>query len=423
MSRRISRAGRVSPNGRRSLAVAYLTNQLPFPPHSGGQLREAETLRRLGARACIDFFAVTRFFDRDVSYLDSALEHCHSITLCEAVPCDERRHARCPRRVRDYYCPQMAAELSAHRHHRRWDLLHVEGYFLMNHVPASLAIPLLLVEENIEYLLDFDRQQLVPRESEPSWQKSVDLEAQAWRRATICGVVTDADAEEMRRVLPSKEVRTLYPGCDHLADELVFYESSDDRSDGRLLVYVGNYSWSPSRDAAMYLLQDIWPMIRNAVPDVRLLLAGAGACQELYALATQDTRVELSGAVASIAPILARADVVISPIRFGGGVRAKILESLYAGKPIVSTSVGAKGLPEEVKSAIVIRDDPRLLAWEVSRLLMSPTRRQELGRRAKAGSHLLPSWSAFADAVWNAWLETAAEAKTMQSKADSVRPT
>jgi polysaccharide biosynthesis protein PslH len=407
MSTRISSTEGSSPAGRRGLSVGYLTNRLPFPPHSGGQAREAQTLERLGGLTEIHFVAVTDQFDVDSANIEHARPFCASATLVEADAVAEERRRDVPERVLRYRSAAMSRTVARLLATTPLEMVHVEGYFLMQHVPADARVPVLLVEENIEYDLDRLRQLTNPGLT-PSWQVTRALEHAAWRRAAVLGGVTERDVERIRRDVPNVPVVCLYPGSDHLEAEIEpFLEDTYRRRHTACVLFVGNMTWPPSEDAAAYLARDVWPLVKAAVPNGRLVIVGAGVSRRLERLAEERESVELAGEVESLAPYLLAADVAVCPLRFGGGIKIKILESLRAGRATVSTPIGMQGLPACALEAIVVASETEELAARIVELLTSPDRRVELGRRARACALQLPTWSECAERLHAAWLETA----------------
>jgi len=104
--------------------------------------------------------------------------------------------------------------------------------------------------------------------------------------------------------------------------------------------------------------------------------------------------VEVTGTVEDIRPYLARGCVYVVPLLVGGGTRIKIFEAMAAGKAVVSTTIGAEGLPIEPGENILLSDDPESLAKHIVELLTDPARRQRIGasaRRLVAESY---SWNA-----------------------------
>jgi glycosyltransferase involved in cell wall biosynthesis len=120
----------------------------------------------------------------------------------------------------------------------------------------------------------------------------------------------------------------------------------------------------------------------------------------LYDLAARCANVEVVGEVPSVAPVLAAADVVLCPLRIGGGVKVKVLEALAAGKAVVTTPVGAQGLGDVVAAnGLVVQESTEALALATADLLRFPRRRRTLERRAREAVSALPTWDDAAKAL------------------------
>ena len=168
--------------------------------------------------------------------------------------------------------------------------------------------------------------------------------------------------------------------------------------------------WYPNRDAVEFFARAILPRVRAKCPDVRLIVAGRNPPNQFVEQFRSDRKIEFTGTVPDMRPYLAAATVVIVPLRVGGGTRIKILEACAAGKPIVSTSVGAEGLDLEPGKEIILADDPREFARSVVNLLQHPARSEAVARSARAAvverySHVTLKKSL--DALISSWsLET-----------------
>ncbi len=113
--------------------------------------------------------------------------------------------------------------------------------------------------------------------------------------------------------------------------------------DGRAgLVFLGNYAHAPNVDAAQWLCSAIWPLLQQRLPGLRLLLAGADPTRAVRALARSD--VDVTGFVEDPAMLLATSRVFVAPLRFGAGIKGKIVYALAHGIPVVTTPIGAEGI-------------------------------------------------------------------------------
>lgn len=156
---------------------------------------------------------------------------------------------------------------------------------------------------------------------------------------------------------------------------------------GRLRVaFFGAFSWFANTDALEYLLRDVWPVVEAKVNNVDLLIAGREIPD--WAYKHQSDRVQVLGRVDSIAEFLKNVDVVLSPIRIGGGIRLKILESLAYGRTVLSTRVGLEGLDTRVVKHVRAVDTPDEYAEAINSLASDPGR---LCEQAKTASELVRS--------------------------------
>ena len=163
------------------------------------------------------------------------------------------------------------------------------------------------------------------------------------------------------------------------------------------LVFTGSMDWLPNEDGIVYFVREILPLIRQQVPDVSLRIVGRKPSADLQSLAARQERVELTGWVEDVRPFLARGAVCIVPLRIGGGTRLKIFEAMAMGKAVVSTSIGAEGLPLRPDENILLADDPGTFAQRVASLLRDATRRREIGLAARKLVAEKYSWARIAE--------------------------
>src|ERR1043166_8610383 len=125
-----------------------------------------------------------------------------------------------------------------------------------------------------------------------------------------------------------------------------------------VFLLLGLYAYAPNAVAADYLITRIWPLIRSARPDARLIIAG-GRPELIPCFGQPHAGVEYAGFVDDLDVLYSKARIVCCPILSGGGTRIKIIEAAAYGKAVVSTRVGAEGLDFEDGSEIMLRDDPQ----------------------------------------------------------------
>jgi polysaccharide biosynthesis protein PslH len=161
------------------------------------------------------------------------------------------------------------------------------------------------------------------------------------------------------------------------------------------IVFSGNLEYHPNVSAVRFFRQNIWPRLRERWPDLVWRLVGRNP-SAVARWTGCDSRIEVTGPVEDSIVELARSEVAVVPLLAGSGTRLKILEAWAAGLPVVSTTLGAEGLPVCDGRHLLIADGADNLSGAISRLLESPALRREL---AQAGRALLES-----DFTWEkAW--------------------
>jgi glycosyltransferase involved in cell wall biosynthesis len=136
----------------------------------------------------------------------------------------------------------------------------------------------------------------------------------------------------------------------------------------RGLFFVGGFLHAPNRDGIVWFAREVWPLIRGEVPDATLAIAGSNVPNEVLSLGSIPG-VEIVGFVPDLTELFNRARVFVAPLRFGAGVSGKIGQSLARGLPVVTTRIGAEGMPLQDKEHALIADTPQDFAAAVVRLL------------------------------------------------------
>ncbi len=412
----------------------FLSCHLPLPAISGGRRRELELLRRLARRFDIHLLVVSRTFDEDVRHLPAMRRLGAETELFPAAPEGPAGSVHDdPAQLiahRSEALSERVAELLAED---RADLIHVEGYYLMQHVPEWVGVPVLLGEQNVEF--ELERQRVIARGGTAQADlgeclRAREAELRCWSRADALAAVTSEDRRLIRQVLPQARVRLVPDGCDHLPAPPATVQSARSRAEpgpgapppgqtpapgASTVTLVANFAYSPNVDAALHLCREILPPLREVVADIDVWLVGNDPPAAVLAL--QQEGVHVTGRVDDVVPYLDAADVVVCPLRIGGGVKVKVIESLRRGKAIVSTPIGAQGLPP---AALAIREHPRDFAQAVAELLVEPRKRRELERAAFAAAAELPTWTDASGTLSAVYLELLGERDRRPTASDRL---
>jgi glycosyltransferase involved in cell wall biosynthesis len=150
-----------------------------------------------------------------------------------------------------------------------------------------------------------------------------------------------------------------------------------------VIVFSGNLEYHPNASAVRFFRQHVWPSLRDRWPNLIWRLVGRNP-RAVQRWTKGDERIQVTGPVEDAIAELARAQVAVAPILAGSGTRLKILEAWGAGLPVVSTTLGAEGLPAKDGQHLLLADGGEPFARAVSRLLQDARLREELGCAGRA---------------------------------------
>ena len=393
----------VATENREATAVLYLTNELPVPPRSGGALREYELLKRVARRFTVHFVAFTPTFDSERDNIQAALSIVDSVTLVKTDTPAPGQSVTVPLRILRYRAARGLDVVERLIGLFEPDLIHVQGYFLTQHVPKTCEIPFVLAEDNVEFQLDQDCYRVSGRPQGELVEVAKREELRAWRSAQVCVAITPEDAAIIRSETEGVPVRYISVGFDHLKH--IGADSSVTAAAKPVVLYVANYSWEPSADGACYLLRDVWPEILKIIPDARLLLAGPQMGAGLLELGRATENVDIYGSYQYFGEVAQTAMVFVCPLRYGGGIKIKMIEALQYGLPVVATPGALSGLPESLRELVFVGESSVNLALLATSLLESSRTNEVLRRRAHKAIQCLPTWDQAAFELSDAWME------------------
>jgi glycosyltransferase involved in cell wall biosynthesis len=172
--------------------------------------------------------------------------------------------------------------------------------------------------------------------------------------------------------------------------DLDYYARQTLPEPGRI-VFTGSMNWPPNEDASERFARNIMPAIRSRVPDASFWIVGADPSARVRSLASIPG-VHVTGTVADIRPWIWSAAVYASPLRFGLGVKNKILEAMASGAAIVATTRSLSGTPLVDGRDAMVADDDAKFAEAVVHLLSDPELRSAISREARRKAETEYSW-------------------------------
>jgi sugar transferase (PEP-CTERM/EpsH1 system associated) len=212
------------------------------------------------------------------------------------------------------------------------------------------------------------------------WRRMLRFEGRTLSRFDRVLAVSEADDQTFRRLYGGG-----LPPIDVVAtgvDTTFFTPTPESFVRPKHLAFVGSMDWMPNEDAVLFFCREVLPLVRQAEPDVTLSIVGRAPTAAVKRLA-QEAGVEVTGTVDDVRQHLGPAAATIVPLRVGGGTRLKIFEAMAAGKAVVSTTIGAEGLPTESGRHLLIADGAEAFAAAVVRVIRDPELRRRMEREAR----------------------------------------
>jgi polysaccharide biosynthesis protein PslH len=376
--------------------ILWLNAGLLLPLDKGGKLRTWHLMRQLARRHEITYVS---FADPGTTVdqregMREVCEHLQIIARAEpekgtlAFYADAAAHVvgSRPYAVAKYASAAYRDLVRQQLDTGRFDLVVCDFLVPAVNMPSTLPCPSVVFTHNVEseiWRRHWERQTNPVRRwlFGQQYRRMLAFEARTLARFDVVLAVSETDATTLERLYPRSLQRpavTIATGV----DTSYFTPAPAVAVRPHHLVFTGSMDWIPNEDAMVYFCRDILPRVRASVPDASLSIIGRSPTPAVARLADA-AGVEVTGRVEDVREHIAAGAVYVVPIRIGGGTRLKIFEAMAMGKAIVSTTIGAEGLPVTHGDNVMLADAPEQFAEQVVSLLRYPARRTPLEQRAR----------------------------------------
>lgn len=363
------------------MKILIVSSYLPFPLFSGGQIRLYNLIKNLSEKHSITLVCEKRETQtqKDIDELSD---------ICERVYTTERKKqwtganilktgiSLDPFLVTGHKSSEMKKIISKLIKEEKFDLIHVETFYVMQNLPKT-TLPIVLAEHNLEYkvyekyvsksliiarpLLYLDILKL--KRAEKSY----------WKKATKLIAVSEIEAKEMGR-----SVEITPNGVD--IDK--FKMKKNVKVKRTKVLFIGDFKWIQNRDSIVYIIKNIWPKVLKNNPTAVLWVVGKKIPDSVKNL--KDSSIIFDeNAPNETEKIFQEADVLLTPIRVGGGTNFKILESMSTGTPVITTLLGNEGIKAKENEEIIICDKPEEFSAKTSLLLTDDYLYEKISRNSR----------------------------------------
>lgn len=390
------------------MKILWLKTELLHPVDKGGKIRTYNMLRELKRNHHVTYLTLDDGTAGD-SERFAAREYCHELI---SIPHQRREKftpgfyaelvlnlaSPLPYAIKKYESRQMLREIEQLAGAGDFDVVICDFLAPAVNMPATLPCASVLFQHNVEAMIwkrhcEVEKNPLKRTYLQGQWRKMRNFERDMCRRFDSVIAVSTEDRDQMRVEYGVQAVADVPTGV----DTQFFQPQGNAEIKSHNLVFTGSMDWLPNEDAIRYFTEQILPLIKAKVPAVSLTVVGRSPYPSLLELSKRDSSISVTGRVDDVRPYMEQAAAYIVPLRIGGGTRLKIYEALAMEKPMVSTTVGAEGLPLKPDHDLLIADDPESFAAAVVKLLEEPSAAREMGRRAARTVRENFGWDRVAD--------------------------
>ncbi|MFW5879251.1 MAG: glycosyltransferase family 4 protein [bacterium] len=354
--------------------ILFLTPRLPFPPISGGVLKTLKMLKYLCKHYNVTLAALLK--DDDNNNLTAFFN--------EVEPHDYFFYSFQRERSFKNYVTSLLYKLplSIYRNYSKHfqkkvtpffsniDIVIVDHFLMVQYIPENFKGKVILHQHNAEHVMweryaqnfRWPLKNIISFEAE----RIEDYERKICQKANHI-LAAPNDIQILNKLSPSANfIETLHLGDEQLLDrpKLILPEEN-------ICLFIGTLSWEANKDGLLWFVQNCWKEISQQVPQAKLLVAGGGGKQneEICNVLSSFDNIDFLGFVEDLNPLYEKARVFVAPIRFGSGIKVKVINAMYRGLPVVTTSVGTEGIKTCHEKDILISDSEHDFVHSTCRLL------------------------------------------------------
>lgn len=380
--------------------VLLLTPTLPFPPHSGGVIKTNKVAHFLSEKYDLSIACFLK--NDDVTYQNEFLQNIKLVDFFSL-------QLDIPRNAKNFILSNLQGiPLNLYRNKsavfqekinsiiQQYDVVFCDHYVMFQYIPKEYKGKIVLHQHNCEYLIwkryaTFEKNKL----------KKVALLNQAWRikvyEQEICKrantiLAAPNDIEELVKI---GAVKTKFYETYHLGDdELLTLPNLKFDTSKNALLYIGTLSWEANIDGLIWFYNEIWQIVKQQNPTIKLYIVGKNPDERLQAIAAKDKQIILTGFIKDVEPYFQKCNVFITPLRFGSGIKVKVINALYRGIPCVTTSIGTEGLKTKDGIDIFSKDGKIDFANAIQTLLTDEIKWNQFSINARETANKYYTWKA-----------------------------
>ncbi len=379
------------------MRVLLLTQVLPYPPDSGPKVKTYYVLKYLAQKHQVTLVSFVRDNDKP-EYIDHLKSLCERVITVPITRSPVRDLAFLGKSVltnqpwmmlRDERSEMRSvlAELAATTH---FDVVHADQLNMGQYALPFSKSRKVLDLHNALWLLYKRLAETMPVTKpmkyilERDWRLLKRYEGDLCRAFDAVLAVSDEDKQALVEAGARPDMTVIPIAIDTDEQAQVMRQPKQPH-----IVHIGTMYWPPNIEGITWFLDEIYPLVKQQVPDVRCTLIGARPPASITERTQTDSSLTVTGYVPDPLPYLEASSMMVVPLKAGGGMRVKILNALSQGIPMVSTTVGCEGIAVRHGEDILVADEPGAFAAATSRLLTDNALNQQVTQHGRATAERL----------------------------------
>jgi glycosyltransferase involved in cell wall biosynthesis len=271
-----------------------------------------------------------------------------------------------------------------------YDIIFCSHLLVFQYVPEEFHSKTILLEQNAEYMIwkgysKIKNNILIKTTACFESFRMFNYEVNMCNKASVV-MAAPKDIEALKPHADRTDYFTTY----HLGHDKLLNRSALQNKRTNQLLFIGTMTWEPNKDGIKWFIEEIYPKIKKENPDV--LLTIVGKYDDLFLDKSDDVSIKILGYVPDLEDMYKNATLFICPLRFGSGMKIKVLDAMYRGLPMITTSIGAESIDLEDGTHCFIADTPDEFAKKTLMLLGDPNLWRKFSTNSRALAARVYTW-------------------------------
>jgi glycosyltransferase involved in cell wall biosynthesis len=381
------------------MKILFLTPQVPYPTISGGTIKSFNVLEHLLSRHDVTLSCLIKN-SQDKANMAAFKRVLPQLNIF-SFNLDRKRNIKTllssyalflPLTIYRNYSLELKQKVNSIAHN--YDVIFIDHYLMFQYIPANFRGRIVTHQHNAEFIMWSRYAKLIKN---PIKKLLLFIEAFRIKRYELdmiertnitLAAPNDKAALTAAGANASKFLNTFHLGDDrNLTLENLTFEKTQLN-----ILYVGTLTWEANIDGLLWFLKHSWPLIKAQQPNVTFTIAGKCSLQLRKTLLKLEPKINLLGFVEQLDELYQTHRVFICPLRFGSGIKVKIINSLYRGIPTVMTPIAAEGIKLNHGEHAYVTNDAADFAYCVLDLLKNKKKWRAFSEQSRALMHQYYTW-------------------------------